>query len=189
MNSRSQFSPLLFIILFASCSISFAASETPILDKKPVYFECRNNELFFISIDNIQKVVDEKTEILRKQVDSNPVEFVKLIPGVELEVDGYRVNYSHALTGVYNLQSTPDEKVENFNDAQRGKNADSFSSILSDVDPATQCVHVFVRSNSLDRFNQAKEESRTREIDITSTLLDDNQNIRIRFGSYRDTGQ
>ena len=189
MNSRSHIALLLIYILLVCRSFSFAATEAQIADKKPVYFECRNNQLFYISLDNIRKAVDEKTDILREQVDSNPVEFVKLVPKAELEVDGYRVNYSHAIAGVYNLQPSLDAKSESFKDERHGINADGFSAILSDIDPATQYVHVFVRSNSLALFNQAKETVRIREINITSSLLDDNQNIRIRFGSYRDIAQ
>ena len=189
MNKPFPFFPLLILSFVAFRSFSFASSEEPSVDKFPIYFECRNNQLFHISLENINKAFNEKTDILREQVDSNPDEFIKLIPGVELEVDGYRVDYLQALAGAYDLQPIPEGKSDSLKDRQHDSDTASFNNILQNIDPSTQYLHFFVRPNSLDLFNTAKESAGIRDITVTYTLYDDNQNIRIRLGSSRDTWQ
>jgi len=46
-------------------------------DKSPVFFECRDKQVFHISLAELKVAVDEKTEVLRNMVDNNEAEFLK----------------------------------------------------------------------------------------------------------------
>ena len=54
-------------------------------DKAPVFFECRNQALFHISLDVIKAAVDAKTEDIRERVENNETEFLKVASQTQLD--------------------------------------------------------------------------------------------------------
>ena len=83
-------------------------------DKSPVFFECRNQQLFYISTDDLKDAVDAKTEEIRVAVAGDPKEFLKQAAQTMLEVNGQKVDYTMALVGKYELIPIPDAEGYSF---------------------------------------------------------------------------
>ena len=86
-------------------------------DKRPIFFECRNNELFLISFDKIKSIIDAKTEEIAGRVAGNESEFIKQAASTILKIDGQQIGFSHAMIGRYFLMPDPDVpgyRIENY---------------------------------------------------------------------------
>lgn len=66
-------------------------------DKSPVFFECRKNQLFSISIEELKKACDEKTKELQEKVQGDETEFLKQASQTILEINGQKLDYTYAL--------------------------------------------------------------------------------------------
>ena len=61
-------------------------------DKSAVFFECRKNQLFQISLEEMKKACDAKTEELREKAKNDQNEFLKIAAQTMLDVDGQRLH-------------------------------------------------------------------------------------------------
>ncbi len=154
-------------------------------DKSPVLFECRSNQLFHISVDELKKAVDKKTEEIREKVQSDPNEFLKLAGQSFLEVDGQSVDYTFALTGKYVLTPIPDSKGYQFVKFLDETDEMWFGSRLATIKPETQFLCFFVRPDSFKVFQQARSLAWMRNISVSCELLDEKDVIRIGPGGDR----
>jgi biopolymer transport protein ExbD len=141
--------------------------------KRPVFFECRNNQLFFISFDNLKAAVDEKTEEIRHQVEGNETEFLRLAGTTRLEIDGQFLDYTFAMLGRYVL--TPDFNAQGYAFTRYTQEKDDmwFGRHLNEIDPATQFLCFFVRPDSFTIFQQARLLAWLKNISVTCELLDE----------------
>lgn len=154
-------------------------------DKSPVLFECRSNQLYHISVDELKKAVDLKTEEIRERVKSDQTEFLKLAGQTFLDVDGQRVDYTYALTGKYVLTPIPDVPGYKFERYLKETDQMWFGSRLAAINPETQFVCFFVRPDSYKVFQQARALSWLRGINVSCELLDEKDVIRIGPGGSR----
>ncbi len=154
-------------------------------DKSPVLFECRDNRLYHISVSELKKAVDAKTEEIRERVQSDQNEFLKMAGQSFVEVAGQRVDYTYALTGKYVLM--PVEGVEGyaFENYRNETEQMWFGSRLAAVDPETQFVCFFVRPDSYKVFQRGRALAWLKGINVSCELLDEKDVIRIGPGGSR----
>ena len=154
-------------------------------DKSPVLFECRSNQLFQISVDELKKAVDKKTEELREKVQSDPNEFLKLAGKSFLDVEGQQVDYTFALTGKYVLTPIPGAQGYKFARFMDETDQMWFGSRLAAINPETQFLCFFVRPDSYKVFQQARSLAWMRNINVSCELLDEKDVIRLGPGGER----
>ena len=154
-------------------------------DKSPVLFECRSNQLFQISVDELKKAVDKKTEEIREKVQSDPNEFLKLAGKSFLEVEGQQVDYTFALTGKYVLTPIPGAQGYKFERFMDETDQMWFGSRLAVINPETQFLCFFVRPDSYKVFQQARSLAWMRNINVSCELLDEKDVIRLGPGGER----
>ena len=154
-------------------------------DKSPVLFECRSNQLFQISVDELKKAVDKKTEELREKVQSDPNEFLKLAGKSFLDVEGQQVDYTFALTGKYVLTPIPGVQGYQFERFLDETDQMWFGSRLVAINPETQFLCFFVRPDSYKVFQQARSLAWMRNINVSCELLDEKDVIRLGPGGER----
>ena len=154
-------------------------------DKSPVLFECRSNQLFQISVDELKKAVDKKTEELREKVQSDPNEFLKLAGKSFLDVEGQQVDYTFALTGKYVLTPIPGVQGYQFERFLDETDQMWFGSRLAAINPETQFLCFFVRPDSYKVFQQARSLAWMRNINVSCELLDEKDVIRLGPGGER----
>ena len=151
-------------------------------DKSPVLFECRSNQLFHISVEELKKAVDKKTEELREKVQSDPNEFLKLAGKSFLDVEGQQLDYTFALTGKYVLTPIPNSQGYKFERFMDETDQMWFGSRLATINPETQFLCFFVRPDSYKVFQQARSLAWMRNINVACELLDERDVISIGPG-------
>ena len=154
-------------------------------DKSPVFFECRNNELFQISLDELKKACDAKTEELRERANSNESEFLKQAAQTVMTLDGYRLDYTYALMGKYVLMPDPEAQGYKLENYLQENDQMWYGSRLAKVDPNTQFVCFFVRPDSYRIFQRARALAWLRNINVSCELQDEKNPIMIGPGGER----
>lgn len=154
-------------------------------DKAPVFFECRNQALFHISLDVIKAAVDAKTEDIRERVENNETEFLKVASQTQLEIEGQRLDYTFALMGRYVLFPLLQAEGYKFTRFMEEKDTMWYGSRLKDIDPKTQFVCFFVRPDSYKIFQQARALAWLKGLDVSVELQDEKNPIMIGPGGDR----
>ena len=154
-------------------------------DKSPVFFECRKNQLFHISVDELKKACDEKTEELRDRVKGNEDEFLKAASQTMMEVDGQRLDYTYALMGKYVLLPIPEAEGYALT-SQSGETPDKwYGSRLAKINPETQFICFLVRPDSYRVFQRARNLAWVKNINVACELQDEKNPIMIGPGGER----
>ena len=151
-------------------------------DKSPVFFECRKNQLFQISIEELKKACDAKTEELREKVNGDETEFLKQASQTMLELDGQKLDYTYALMGKYVLLPIPDAEGYSLV-SQSAETPDKwYGSRLAKINPATQFICFLVRPDSYRVFQRARNMAWVRNINVACELQDEKNPIMIGPG-------
>ena len=154
-------------------------------DKSPVFFECRKNELFQISIDELKKACDAKTEELRDKTKGDETEFLKQAAQTMLEVEGQKVDYTYALMGKYVLLPIPEAEGYKL-ESQKNETPDKwYGSRLEKIDPTTQFICFLVRPDSYKIFQRARNMAWIKNINVACELQDERNPIMIGPGGER----
>ncbi|MDD4117403.1 MAG: hypothetical protein PHI39_04225 [Kiritimatiellae bacterium] len=154
-------------------------------DKSPVFFECRNQSLFHISLDGIKQAVDAKTEAIRENVQNNEAEFLKAASQTQMEIEGQRLDYTYALMGRYVLFPIPEASGYQFEKFLEETDEMWFGSRLATLDPQTQFICFFVRPDSFKVFQQARALAWLRGFDVSVELQEAKNPIMIGPGGDR----
>jgi len=154
-------------------------------DKSPVFFECRNKQLFHIDLEELKVACDAKTEQIRVMVDGNQAEFLKASATTVMELAGQRLDYTYALLGKYVLTPSPDAEGYTFERYMRETPEMWFGSRLAEIDADTQFICFFVRPDSFKVFQQARALAWIRNINVSCELLDEKDPIQIGPGGNR----
>jgi len=154
-------------------------------DKSPVFFECRDKQLFHISLKELKVACDAKTEQIRAMVLDNEAEFLKAAATTSMELGGHRLDYTYALLGKYVLTAAPDAEGYKFV-RYLDENAEMwYGSRLAEIDPETQFICFFVRPDSFKIFQQARALAWVQNINVSCELLDEKDPIQIGPGGDR----
>ena len=154
-------------------------------DKAPVFFECRKNQLFHISVDELKKACDDKTEELRDRVAGDETEFLKAAAQTILEVGGQKLDYTYALMGKYVLMPIPEAEGYEFK-SQTAETADKwYGSRLAAIDTDTQFICFLVRPDSYRIFQRARNLAWLRNVNVACELQDEKNPIMIGPGGER----
>ena len=154
-------------------------------DKSAVFFECRKNQLYQISLEEMKKACDAKTEELKEKTKADQNEFLKQAAQTTLLLDGQKLDYTYALMGKYVL--IPDFDASGYKFERYLSETDEmwYGSRLAKIDPHTQFVCFFVRPDSYKIFQQARALAWLRNINVACELQDEKNPIMIGPGGER----
>ena len=154
-------------------------------DKSAVFFECRKNQLYQISLEEMKKACDAKTEELKEKTKADQNEFLKQAAQTTLLLDGQKLDYTYALMGKYAL--IPDFDAAGYKFERYLSETDEmwYGSRLAKIDPHTQFVCFFVRPDSYKIFQQARALAWLRNINVACELQDEKNPIMIGPGGER----
>jgi len=154
-------------------------------DKSPVFFECRKNQLFHISVEELKQACDAKTQELQERVGGDENEFLKQAAQTMLELNGQKLDYTYALMGKYVLLPISDAEGYKL-ESQAGETPDKwFGSRLANIDPKTQFICFLVRPDSYRVFQRARNMAWIKEINVACELQDEKNPIMIGPGGER----
>lgn len=154
-------------------------------DKSPVFFECRKNQLFHISLEEVKKACDAKTEELKERVQSDEAEFLKLAAQTTIDVGGQRLDYTYALMGKYVMLPNPAAEGYPLTNYLQETPEMWFGSRLAQIDPETQFICFLVRPDSYRVFQRARALAWFKNLNVACELQDERNPIMIGPGGER----
>ena len=154
-------------------------------DKTPVFFECRGNALYYISLAELSEVCDKKTEDLKDRTAGNEAEFLKQAAQTILSYNGFNLDYTYALMGRYVLTPDPDAEGYKMDNYPVEDDTMWFGSKLAALNPETSFICFFVRPDSFKMFQMARGIAWLKGFNVACELQDPGNPIIIGPGGER----
>jgi len=125
-------------------------------EKRPVFFECRGNDVFFVDKDSLDEQVRVKLSKLNPSVRSGDVStFLKAIQGEEIKNNYYRVDPKFLLVGVLALERIPGVAGEGLADLTKQRSI--FRMVTASMNPQTEYAAFLVRDDSFAVYRRARQ--------------------------------
>lgn len=186
---------LVLIIILTSLD----ASQTKVLiptpmnhptDKRPVFIECRNNQLYHIDLETISARASERMESIADQVSGDTRAMLNLLAQTFVETDFYRVDLSYALIGQYALrpkEDAPGMGLEDLKFSSLDQMAVEgwYGELLGRIDPSERIISFLVRDDSFGIFKKARALAWFKRVEVSYELLDMTDPIKFGVGGER----
>lgn len=158
-------------------------------DKRVTFIECRDNQLFLVSLDEINRLANDA---LKKLVDASKGDqkrFIESLSTAFVETDSYRIDLSFSLIGQYALR--PKEGVEGYviENVNKEKDTDWFGQIVSRMNPEEEILTFLVRDDSYNIFKKARAIAWMKQVQASCELLDMNEPLKFGLGGSRSYAQ
>jgi len=158
-------------------------------DKRPVFIECRNNRLFHIPVDDIEKRSSERLRELAREVQGDTRELMNRLATAVLETDSYTVDLTYALLAQFALRPKPGAEGYALRNVKAEKDTDWFGKILNSIDPEEEIITFLVRDDSYGVFKKARALAWIRKIQVSYELLDVRDPIKFGLGGRPSLAQ
>jgi hypothetical protein len=152
-----------------------------ISSKQGVFFECRDNQLYFVDKAGLDDQVEQLMSALNPGIRGGDLEsFLKAIQGKEVGNAYYTVDPRYLLVGRMGLEARPGvsgEKIEELADPNS-----KFQAILSQLDKDHQYIAFLVRDDSFTVFRKARQIADDTGLDTGWELLGIGEPIKFGEG-------
>ena len=150
-------------------------------EKQPVFFECRDDQVFYINKVELDEKVEHMLSVLSPNMRSgDPTTFVKAISGNEVGNKYYKVIPSYLLAMMMAIEPKPgvlgDDSV-----SIHEPNSD-FQKYLRSCNRDAQYIVFLVRGKSFEIFKKARRAVDTLGFDIGFEMLEENEPIKFGTG-------
>lgn len=187
---------LVGVLMLIIIMTSIDASQTKVLiptpmsqksDKKLLFVECRNDQLFPIPLEDMQTQIEQEFNKLDKSLSGNPDEMKEALKNLAFETDDYIIDSSYALVG--QIAVTP--KLTSEGDDLSGVNMQTvegivvpgwYGKMLDDADPNSDIITFLVRDDSFKVFKKARALAWVKKIQVAYELLSVNDPIIFGLG-------
>ena len=167
------------------------ATET---DKRLLFVECRDEQLFRIDLEAMQQQVDSAYEKLDQTLTGNRRDMEAALGALSFETDSYIIDSSYALVGQIALLPKPDVTGDDLS----GVNMQALSGVvvpgwygdlLDAADPERDLITFLVRDDSFEVFKKARALAWAKKIQAAYELLPANDPIVFGLGGTISLGQ
>jgi len=158
-------------------------------DKRPVFIECRNNQLFKIPVEEINTATSEKLREIARLVQGDTRQMMDMLSTASVETDAYTVDLTYALLAQFALAPKPGAQGYDLKSVNAEKATDWFGKIVSEVDPQREIITFLVRDDSYEVFKKARAVAWIRSIQCSYELLDQRDPIKFGLGGSASLAQ
>jgi len=152
-------------------------------DERPIFIECRNNELYLVPMAEArQAIVAKQLEIMKaKRESSSMVEVLQAVGSADLDIGDYVVDFTRYLSGQIALMPKQDEAGNDLIKGYSIENAELenentwFGGILFNMDPENERLNFLVREDSFEVFKMARFLAWTKKVKVTYSLVPKNE--------------
>jgi hypothetical protein len=124
--------------------------------KAAVFFECRNNQLYYVDKEGLDQEVTRLLSTLSPGIRGGELsQFLKVLQAQEVGNQYYKVDPRYLLVGRLGLEAR--EGVPGEPPARLESPNSIFQTVLRQLDPETRYVAFLVRDDSFDVFRKARE--------------------------------
>jgi hypothetical protein len=150
-------------------------------DKIVAWFECRNNEVFYVDKVGLDDQVAELLSSISPGVRGGDLTgFLKAIQGRQVTNQYYRVNPSYLLTAIVALEPRIDVPGETVKDLEN--DGSKFAYVIRQLDVKKRYVAFLVRDDSFEVFRKARQVADKHGFDTGWELLGIDEPIKFGAG-------
>ena len=147
-------------------------------DKRPIFIEARNNQLFLVPVSDLQQMAEDSMRRLSREAGGNLDRLLTLMQEEDTATEHYRIDLTYFMVGQFGVISVPGSTGYALTDWQNETSRDWFGSILSRMDPEQEMISFLVRDDSFDVFKIARHLAWLSEVDVGYELMSLDEPIR-----------
>lgn len=148
-------------------------------DKRPVFIEARNNQLFRIPVNDLQEQVDVAVRNVSREAAGSGVErIIGLLQELDIRTEQYQVDLTYFMVGQFGvvpIEGAPGYELRNWRDEGP---RDWFGNILSTINPEEEFLAFLVRDDSFDVFKIARHLAWVANVEVAWDILSMRETIR-----------
>lgn len=146
-------------------------------NERPIYIECRNNQLFRVPLNEARKaVVSKQIEVVRAQREAGKdLDLLEAIGSADVDIGDYLVDFTRYLSGQVALLPKEGVTGYSFEDAEKEDKNQWFGRIVAEMDIENERLNFLVRDDSYKIFKLARFVAWTREVKVTYSLVPRNE--------------
>lgn len=152
-------------LFMATIITVFEATKIPELSMTPksipttkaaAFFECRNDQVFFVDKDGLDNEVTKLLSTLNPSIRGGDLsQFLKALQGQEVGNEYYKVDPRYLLVGRMGLEAR--DGVRGEGGEQIGSPKSRYQTVLARLDPERQYIAFLVRDDSFNVFREARK--------------------------------
>ncbi len=158
-------------------------------DRKPVFIECRNDELFLVPVTELRNMANNELKKLAEEAKGDTGEMLRRLAQAQAQTDTYRVDLTYALLGQFAILPIATAKGYRLEDASKEKATDWFGRILTALPKDTEMLTFLVRDDSYNVFKRARALAWNQKAEVSYELLDTQAPIKFGLGGSRSLAQ
>ena len=158
-------------------------------DKKPVFIECRNNEMFRVNVGELQKLAQETLKTFSESAKGDSAQMLRGLTEAKVETEEFRVDLTYSLLGQFAIYPVPEAKGYALVDATKERETDWYGRILTGLNREQEMLTFLVRDDSYEVFKRARSLAWNQKIEVSYELLDTAAPIKFGLGGSRSLAQ
>jgi biopolymer transport protein ExbD len=158
-------------------------------EKKPVYLECRDGQLFLVPVAEMKAKAEAEVKKIASEAKGDPAAMLNMLSEARLRGEQYEVDLSYALVGQFALAPIADSKGYVLRSAAEETPATWFGRIVTALDKEKEMLTFLVRDDSFEVFKRARGLAWAHKIEVSYELLDQNEQIKFGLGGSRSLAQ
>lgn len=158
-------------------------------DKKPVFVECREEQLFAVPLAELRQLAQAELNKISKEAKGDTAQMLKQLANASAKTEFYQVDLTYALLGQFAIIPVPDAKGYLLQDVAKERATDWYGRILTGLNSEKEMLSFLVRDDSYDVFKRARGLAWARKIEVSYELLDSQAPIKFGLGGSRALAQ
>lgn len=149
---------------------------------RPIYVECRNQQLFNVKPQAIRDaVMIKQREIAESAAGGGAASLLKSISETDVIVDDYVVDLRYLMVNQLAVRPREDAVGYSIGDPAAETPNTWFGGIIDRMDKENEKIHFFVRDDSFEAFKRARIKAWTDQVKVSYELIAKDAPIRLEI--------
>ncbi len=147
--------------------------------KRPIFIEARNNQLFRIPVEDLQRQVDAAVRNISRDAAGSGVErLMGLMQELDIRTDQHQVDLTYFMVGQFGVVPIEGASGYELRNWREETSRDWFGSILSNLNPEEEFLAFLVRDDSFEVFKIARHLAWVSNVAVAYDLLSMRETMR-----------
>lgn len=158
-------------------------------DRQPVFIECRNDELFLVPVQQLQKLAMDELNQIAGEAKGDTAQMLQRLAEASAQTDEYKVDLTYVLLGQFAIVPVPEARGYRLMDISAEKATDWYGRILTSLNKDKEMLTFLVRDDSYKVFKLARALAWSEKVEVSYELLDLQAPIKFGLGGVRSLAQ
>ena len=182
------------VLMLIIISTGIDAAQTKVLiptpmeqesEKKPIYIECRNDQMFEIPVDDLIKKSQDKLEEIAKEAKGDSLILLQKMGESTITNEAFEVDLTYALLGQIAILPIADASGYPLTDYSKENEMGWYGKIVTSLNHEKEMISFIVRDDSFNVFKQARRYAWGKRADVSYDLIGVDEPIRFGVGGSR----